>query len=237
ASQFIGIKFSNLGQFEEEFASFKKQVSFLEGMGCDYAIVCEMGGSLHWDETDPDRKEQKKLSSEEWNDLVDGLNNEGKYVQEQGMTLVFHPHAGTVIEQKEDVDKLMERTDERYVHLLYDTGHAYYGNYDPYEMLITYLDRILYVHYKDVRADILKQTKAEGKSFREEVVEGIFTVPGDGDIDFRPIMKQLMETNYRGWVVVEAEQDPAKANPYDYAKKAKTYLDQTEKELREELEK
>lgn len=237
ASQFVSVMFSDRSIHNQEIEKFTKQVQFLKAMGCDYVIACEMAGSTHWDDRDPERSSPKKLSKEEWSALAEGLNKAGEICQQYDMELAYHPHAGTVIEQKEEVDYLMEITDERYVHLLFDTGHALYGNYDPYELLIKYLDRINYVHYKDVRTDVLKRCRQDGKTFREEVVEGIFTVPGDGAIDFKPIMKKLMEVSYQGWIIVEAEQDPAKVNPYKYAKMAKEYLDQLEQELVKELKK
>lgn len=235
ASQFVSVKFSDSSIHQQELENFKKKVQFLKNVGCEYVIVCEMAGSTHWDSRSPERLTFRRLSPNGWETLVHGLHEAGKICQAHDMTLVYHPHAGTVIEQKEDVDYLMELTDKRYVHLLYDTGHALYGNYDPLELLIKHRERIKYVHLKDVRMDVLNRCRREGKTFREEVIEGIFTVPGDGDIDFRPILKQLIKTNYHGWVIVEAEQDPEKANPYRYAKKAKEYLDQLEKEIVQEL--
>lgn len=237
ASQFVSVKFSDATLHKEEIAQFKKQAQFLKEMGCDYVIVCEMAGSMHWDPRVSNHKDIHRLDESGWNALVKGLHEAGEYCNELGLELVYHPHAGTVIEQKEEVDKLMAMTDSQYINLLYDTGHAVYGNYDPYELLDNYLDRIKYVHYKDVRLDVLKQCRIEGKNFREEVLEGIFTVPGDGVIDFKPIIKKLMLSGYQGWIIVEAEQDPEKANPYQYAKKAIKYLHETEEQIQEELTK
>ena len=231
ASQFVSVMFSRKDLYEQEMEKFKENALFLKDMDCNYVIVCEMGGSTLQDNMET----PKKLTEEELELLVSNLNQAGTFCEENGLELVIHPHAGTVVEQKEDIDYVMEKTDPRYVNLLYDTGHAYYGNYNPYEQLVNYIDRIKYVHYKDVRSNVLKETREAGKSFKEEVVAGIFTVPGDGDIDFKPIMKKLMETNYHGWVIVEAEQDPAKANPYEYAKKALNYLNQIEQVLLQEI--
>lgn len=237
ASQFVSVMFSDPSLYNEEIAKFKKQAHFLKEMGCDYVIVCEMAWSMHWDSRVSNHKNVQRLNDKGWNSLVKGLHEAGAYCNELGLELVYHPHAGTVIEQKEEVDKLMSMTDSQYINLLYDTGHALYGNYDPIELLETYIDRIKYVHYKDVRLDVLKQCRLKGKNFREEVLEGIFTVPGDGVIDFKPIMKKLMQSGYKGWVIVEAEQDPEKADPYKYAKKAIDYLYNTEEVIVQELTK
>lgn len=235
ASQFVSTMFSKPALQEQELEKFKNQAKFLKEMGCDYVIACEMGGSMHWDPEREENQPVKRLDEEGWNSLAEGLDKAGEISKELGLTLVYHFHAGTVVEQKEEIDKLMEMTDPNKVSLLFDSGHALYGNYDPEELLTKYLDRIKYVHYKDVRLDVLKACRAEGKTFREEVLEGVFTVPGDGVIDFKPLMKKLMNNGYKGWVIVEAEQDPAKANPYEYAKKAKDYLDATEQQLLEEM--
>lgn len=236
ASQFISTKFTK-GNIEEELSQFEKSVLFLKEMGCKYVIVCEMGGSTHWDieENQQERKTPKKLSEKEWGNLVHGLNKAGKISSKHGLTLVYHAHAATVVEQKDELKRLMEDTDKEYVSLLYDTGHALYGNYNPLELLKNHRERIKYIHFKDVRKQVLKKCRKNGNTFREEVVKGIFTVPGDGDIDFKEIMEELIRTNYKGWIIVEAEQDPEKANPYEYAKKAMAYLKKTEYDILQKI--
>ncbi|WP_254901290.1 myo-inosose-2 dehydratase [Tuberibacillus sp. Marseille-P3662] len=227
ASKFVGVLFSDPSLRDKEIEDFREWADFLQQMGCQYVITCEWGGSMHWDRRRPDGKEVIPLNDNEWDSMVIGLHLAAEICQERGMELVFHPHAGTVVEQKEEVDRLMETTDPNLVHLLYDTGHAYYGNYDPLEQLQNHYDRIKYVHYKDVRQDVLQRMKEQQWDFREGVLEGLFTVPGDGCIDFEPIIKTLMERGYQGWTIVEAEQDPDIAPPYKYAKMAKDYLDHT----------
>lgn len=143
------------------------------------------------------------------------------------MKLVYHYHAGTVVETADEIDRIMALTDPALVHLLYDTGHALYGGYDPLELLENHGDRIQYVHLKDVRRDVLEHVRQQNIDFRSAVKKGMFTVPGDGCIDFAPIIEKLMENNYTGWLIVEAEQDPAAAHPYTYAQRAKDYLEAT----------
>lgn len=226
ASKFVSTYFSIPDRLEEEVENFKDWAIFLKKLRCDHVIVCEMGGSIHWDPRYPDANGIVPLSDKGWRNLVKGIHQAADICSELGMTLVYHPHAGTVIEQREEIDKLMELTDPNKLYLLFDTGHAYYGNYDPLEQLTKYYDRIKYVHYKDVRKDVFRETIKEKWNFRTAVLNGLFTVPGDGCIDFNPIIRVLMERGYRGWTIVEAEQDPDKAHPYKYAKMAKDYLDQ-----------
>lgn len=230
ASKFVGVLFSDAERQEEELESFRQWVSFLQEMGCEYVITCETGGSMHWDpRRSPEYKDVQKLTEREWETLVQGLHRAAAICQEKGLQLVYHFHAGTVVETAEEIDRLMAATDPALVHLLYDTGHALYGGYDPLELLRNHADRIRYVHLKDVRREVLEVVRKENIDFRTAVVKGLFTVPGDpeGCIEFAPIFRELVDQGYHGWTIVEAEQDPAKAHPYRYAQMAKEYIDAT----------
>jgi inosose dehydratase len=131
---------------------------------------------------------------------------------------------GTGIQTAAEIDRLMDMTDPELVYLLFDTGHLVCAGVDPQALLRKYVHRVRHVHLKDVRADVLKSAQQNGWSFLNAVREGMFTVPGDGSIDFAPLFAMLEDAGYRGWMVVEAEQDPAKANPFEYAVKARKYI-------------
>jgi inosose dehydratase len=133
---------------------------------------------------------------------------------------------GTVIESPDEIDRLMAATGPA-VGLLLDTGHLVYAGGDPLAVARRHVGRINHVHCKDVRSDVLARVRARDSSFLDAVVDGVFTVPGDGSIDYAPIFAVLKSTNYRGWLVVEAEQDPAKAHPLTYARLGYTYLSKT----------
>jgi inosose dehydratase len=225
ASKFVGTLFSDADRLEEELQAFGTWVRYLKEMGCEHVIACEMGGSMHWDpRRSPDDMTIHKLTEDQWESLVEGLHRAARLCREHGMKLVYHYHAGTVVETADEIDRIMALTDPALVHLLYDTGHALYGGYDPLELLENHGDRIQYVHLKDVRRDVLEHVRQQNIDFRSAVKMGMFTVPGDGCIDFAPIIEKLMENNYTGWLIVEAEQDPAAAHPYTYAQRAKDYL-------------
>ena len=140
------------------------------------------------------------------------------------MTLTCHHHMGTGVQTAEEIDTFMSLIDPEKVFLLFDSGHLTFAGIDPVPVLEKYIDRIKHVHLKDVRLNIRDKAQQEGWSFLQAVREGVFTVPGDGDVDFAPIFDILEKSGYEGWVVVEAEQDPAKANPFEYAKKARAYI-------------
>ena len=148
----------------------------------------------------------------------------GRIAKESGIKFVYHHHMGTVIQTAEETERFLEGTDPDLVWLLYDSGHFAFSGEDPVAMVRRYIDRIGHVHLKDVRTDVLERVKTDQLSFLDAVRAGAFTVPGDGSIDFPAIFRVLDEHDYHGWMVVEAEQDPARANPYDYAVLARQYI-------------
>lgn len=204
---------------------FDEQVKFMKLMRGDVIVVAEMGAAVHQQPIAP-IPNRPRFSRREWKILLEGLNDIGQQAHEQGMKLVYHYHIGTGVESMADIDKLMNGTNPEYVHLLLDTGHAKYAGVDPLELTKKYADRIAHVHLKNIRQDVLTESLAQGWSFLNSVREGVFTVPGDsaGSIDFDPILQTLADHSFQGWLVVEAEQDPNKANPLKYALMARDYL-------------
>jgi inosose dehydratase len=160
----------------------------------------------------------------QWDDLTSGLDELGSIARSAGMKLSYHHHMGTGVMSRDDIDRLMASTDPDLVHLLLDTGHLAFAGDDPLDVARAYAHRIGHVHMKSVRPEVVSRVREEGLSFQEGIELGVFTVPGDGAIDFRPILEVLADAHYRGWLVVEAEQDPNKAVPLEYAKKARAYL-------------
>lgn len=222
-SQWKSVLFSDPAVQEEELRAFREQADFLRAMGCEHAVVCET--TYAFNDAKPERRcTRDSLSDEEWEHVVDGLHKAGRYCSDIGMKLVYHHHAETVIEGPDHIRRLMASTDPALVYLLYDSGHAYYGGSDPLELLREYYHRIAYIHLKDVRQSVLDWKRAGGIGFTDAVVNGLFTVPGDGCIDFGPIMRELGARDYDGWIIIEAEQDPDVADPVAYARKAKSYL-------------
>jgi inosose dehydratase len=145
------------------------------------------------------------------------LSELAKWMADEGMTLAYHHHMGSFIESEDDVNALMEgSTDE--VKLLFDTGHLLFGGADVLAVLDRWAGRVHHVHFKDIRPDVVADMRANRRSFLDAVIAGAFTVPGDGCIDFQAVTDALKRMDYAGWIVVEAEQDPAKAPPYAYAK-------------------
>ncbi|NJO38979.1 MAG: TIM barrel protein, partial [Rhizobiales bacterium] len=145
------------------------------------------------------------------------LGEVAKWSADQGMVLAYHHHMGSIIEAEADVDALMDAAPQE-VTLCFDTGHLLFGGGDVLATLKRWAERVHHVHYKDIRPDVVRDVRANDRSFLDAVIAGAFTVPGDGCIDFQAVTDALNAMGYAGWIVVEAEQDPAKAPPFDYSK-------------------
>ncbi|EGQ1643590.1 myo-inosose-2 dehydratase [Staphylococcus pseudintermedius] len=210
--------------YEETEKSFIDHMNFLKALGAKVIVVSEQGKSIQGDINCPLFKFKPTFNDEEWKKLIDGLHRFGSIARDNGMKIVYHHHMGTGVQTTEEIKRLMDATDPKLVSLLYDTGHLHFSGEDVFEIFKTYKERIHHIHFKDTRGAIIERVKKEKLSFLEAVKQGAFTVPGDGDIDFKPILEMIQESDYAGWIVVEAEQDPAVANPFVYAKKAKEYI-------------
>lgn len=198
---------------------------FLHAMGAKVIGCSEQSKSIQGT-TLAVLEEKPYFTDEEWQLTAEGYNELAKLAAEKGMQVCLHHHMGTAIQTTEEIDRFMAATNED-VYLLFDTGHAYYSEGSQAAMLAIlekYLPRINHVHLKDVRDEVVAQVRSQKLSFLDGVKKGTFTVPGDGVIDFMPVFKILDEAGYKGWMVVEAEQDPALANPYEYAVKARKYI-------------
>jgi len=204
--------------------AFIKQRDFLNIMGAGIIGVAEQGHSIQGIMDVPVFDKKPVFTVEEWNKLAEGLNRLGKLAAEKDMTVAYHHHMGTGVQTMEEIDKLMSMTDPEYVYLLFDTGHLAFSGVDPVAVLKKYAKRIKHVHLKDIRKEVLDRVPGEHMSFLQAVRAGVFTVPGDGMLAFEPVFKSLEENAYCGWLVVEAEQDPAKANPLEYAVKARKFI-------------
>lgn len=211
--------------FEEVEKEFRTQLGFLKAMGAKIIGASEQSYSVQGQQETPVFGQKYVMNDKEWELLCSGLDRLGKIAKEEyGISLTFHHHMGTVVQDPDEVKRMMDNTDPEYVSLLFDTGHFAYCGADPLEMVKTYADRIRHVHLKDIRPEIVQKVKDDGLSFLEGVRMGAFTIPGDGCIDFDPIFEVLEKAGYEGYMVVEAEQDPAKANPFEYALKARAFI-------------
>jgi len=199
---------------EGEIKKITPHMQLLKDLGANVIVYCEMDACVHGDISSP-LSMRPTLSEDQWKDWTDKLNQLAKYTLSHGMKLAYHHHMGTIIQIDEEVDKLMEMTSKD-LGLVLDTGHLIYAGSDPLKIYEKYSDRVLHIHCKDVRGAALDDSLKADSSFLNSVLNGVFTVPGDGDFDFPGLFKMVSDNDYSGWIVVEAEQDPAKAHPLTY---------------------
>lgn len=210
--------------YAETAEAFIQHRDFLWAMGAKVIVVAEQGHSIQGKMDTPLFKDKPQFTDAEWVKLTEGLEALGELAHEKDMEIVYHHHMGTGVQTTTEIDRLMKETDPTKVSLLFDTGHLVFSGENPLQIYKTYQNRIKHIHFKDIRDTVTQEVKAENNSFLSAVKQGAFTVPGDGVIDFKPIMSEIQNANYTGWIVVEAEQDPAVANPFEYALKARNYL-------------
>ena len=218
---------------EEEKQSIEAQLKLFKECNAPCIVFAEVSGSI---QGDPNRKlsTRPQMEKEEAEKYYNKISEMGKYLEDQGIPLAYHHHMGTVIETEEDTIRLLENTHES-VKLTLDTGHMLFAKGESLKILNNFSERLIHMHCKDIRKEVLENSLKNDLSFRGAFLEGAFTVPGDGCIDYKPLFDVLKKINYSGWLVVEAEQDPEKANPLEYAKIGYNYLTQTLKKSNIEI--
>jgi inosose dehydratase len=207
---------------KEEFSLMRNQLNLFKDCNAPCMVFAEITNSIQGDPNTPLSK-KPKLSKDDWTKLILRINEISKMMIDENMPLAYHHHMGTVIETEKETKRLIESTNDT-VKLLIDTGHMLFARGSSINLLNDFSERLIHVHCKDIRKEILDKSLKSDSTFRQAFLDGAFTVPGDGCIDYKPFLKILKEKNYSGWLVVEAEQDPSKANPFEYAKIGYKYL-------------
>lgn len=202
-------------EVDAEIEALLPHLQLLKDLGSRHVVYADTSHGRHGAIWAP-ISERPRLSADEWSAYGRKLTDLAERMAAFGVGMAFHHHMGTIVESDEDVGLLMRHTGPA-VGLLYDTGHAIFSGGDPLALVQAHAGRIVHVHCKDARRPVLDAARANDASFMDAVIEGIFTVPGDGCIDFRSILGVLAANGYAGWLVVEAEQDPKKAEPLTYA--------------------
>jgi len=196
-----------------ELTCLRPHLDLLKGVGSSVLVFADVSGAIHGNLQHP-LSQRPCLKANEWREFARRITELAAMTAAEGVRLAYHHHMGTVVQSEEDIDTLMDATGAE-VGLLLDTGHAAFAGADPAALARRYASRIGHLHAKDVRAPVCERAKTENWSFLRAVLEGVFTVPGDGSIDFERVFRELR--NYSGWVILEAEQDPRVADPTAYA--------------------
>lgn len=198
----------------EEMKHLRPHLDLLKAFGCKVLVFAETSNAIHGDRSKP-LADRPVLPAKDWAEFGSRVTEIADRIADEGVRLVYHHHMGTIVESESDIDAFMNATGPS-AHLLLDTGHATFGGAEPAALARRYRSRISHFHGKDIRPDVMERVRRERLSFLDAVVAGVFTVPGDGCVDYPAVLREL--PGYSGWAVVEAEQDPAKANPLKYAK-------------------
>ncbi|MDQ8199750.1 myo-inosose-2 dehydratase [Pelagicoccus enzymogenes] len=208
-----------------ELDSLDKHCALLASLGAQVAVVAECSHCIHGDRNaalgygDRDRK---TLNAAEWTHLIDGMNAAIGIAARHGLSLVYHHHMGTVIQTGDELDRLLAGVPE--LDLVLDPGHLAFAGLDPVAVLERHSKRVRHAHLKSVRPEIAEKARAENWSFHRAVCSGVFTIPGDGMVDFPAIFARLAALDYAGWLVVEAEEDPTLVPPLPKAIRAREYV-------------
>lgn len=200
---------------EAEIAALQSHLALLEAMACRVFIFAETSNAIHGDRATPLAK-TPRLAADAWAGFGARLTAVADYVRTRGLRFAYHHHLGTVVETAADLDAFLAHTGDS-VGLTVDTGHAALGGIDPAALIRAHPERVAHVHCKDVRQPVFDALTARSGSFLDGVLEGMFTAPGDGRLDYGAVMKALADIGYAGWIIIEAEQDPALADPFEYS--------------------
>ncbi|MGI9271854.1 MAG: myo-inosose-2 dehydratase [Woeseiaceae bacterium] len=198
---------------KSEVAAMQRHASLLSDMSCDVLIFAEVTGCIH-SNIEARLSQRPRLTANEWAQFGKRMSEVAKAAADHGLKLSYHHHMGTVVQSKADIDALMDATSDD-VYLLLDTGHAFFAGADPVQLAKQYAGRIGHLHCKDIREKPMQRCLNRDGSFLQAVLDGAFTVPGDGCIDYPGVLAALGD--YSGWAVVEAEQDPSVAPPAKFA--------------------
>jgi inosose dehydratase len=201
---------------DAEIAALAKHLALLEYMDSSVFILAETSNAVHCDRYGSRLDRHPILPAGDWKQFGERLNAVARYINDRGLRFAYHHHLGTVVETKDELERFFDATGD-HVGLVLDTGHALFGGIEPIDVIKARPERVTHVHCKDVRNAKYDEFLANGTSFLNGVVGGMFTAPGDGDYDYAPFMRALADMDYSGWIVIEAEQDPAIANPRDYS--------------------
>ena len=200
---------------ESEIQALQPHLALLKAMHCSVFILAETSNAIHGNQECP-LTATPRLADADWEGFGRKLTEVAGHLRQAGLRMAYHHHLGTVVESQRDLDRFLEFTDPC-VGLTLDTGHAALGGVDTLALIRTHPQRVAHVHCKDIRSTVFKDVRRASGSFLSGVLKGMFTVPGDGDLDFAAVMQALAGVGYSGWIIVEAEQDPALANPKSFA--------------------
>lgn len=217
---------------DDEWIAMQEQIELLKLLNSDVFVFADISGSIQTDSIVLSKRPQ--LNPNEWKEYCKKISEISNRLDDVGLPMSYHSHMGTIIQSEEDVEKFLSLTNEK-TYFLYDSGHLLFAQAEYEKLLNKYISRVNHIHCKDIRKNILDKSLAKDTSFKDAFLEGVFTVPGDGCIDYKPLFEILHKNHFSKWLIIEAEQDPSKANPFEYAKIGYNYLNKTLTEIGYEI--
>ncbi|HRO12856.1 myo-inosose-2 dehydratase [Amaricoccus sp.] len=213
-----------VNDIDTEKRALKAWIEFTKAAGGDHINACECSNTVHGNDKVA-VNDRPIMTDAEWERFSKGYEELSRFAADAGVKMGYHHHMGTIIESAADIDRFMAMAGP-HTRLLLDTGHCAFGGADPAEVAGKYMDRVTHIHAKNVRPEIMREVRDRNLSFLEGVRRGAFTVPGDpeGCVAFEPVLKIAADHGYAGWLVIEAEQDSAVRNPFQYQKMGLTAL-------------
>lgn len=203
------------GDVEAEKDRIAQQMEFFIAAGAPCIVYGETARSIQGDRSAP-LADKPKLSEAGIGEYGRKISDFADWCARQGMPIAYHHHMGAVIETEKELDLLMKHSS---VPLLFDAGHLAFAGGDIMRVIENHHARMIHVHTKDIRRRVIDGVDRSRESFLDAVIKGAFTVPGDGDLDFGAIVRELSAKGYEGWFVIEAEQDPVANPPLEMARK------------------
>ncbi|TDL78209.1 myo-inosose-2 dehydratase [Palleronia sediminis] len=198
---------------DDELTALKPVIDLLKAMDAKVLVAYEASNEIASDDAKP-ISARPTLAPEDFSSFGLKLEQLATALADQGLTLAYQPHMGTVVQTPDEIDRLMLETGPN-LKLCFDSGHVYFGGGDPAQVLTRHLPRVAHVHFSNIRVRELTRARMDDTSYLGAIRKGVFTVPGDrdGSVDFRTCMNLLTASGFDGWVVVAAGCNPERNDP------------------------
>jgi inosose dehydratase len=205
-ASFVPVKMTDLAASQAVIERIRKVGNLLAALKAPFLVIADdqsaernaFSGRVY-------DKDCPTLSAEQWKHIGKIVADAEKVANEFGLDLVFHPHVATYVETPEECELFFDATSHTNVGLCLDTGHCVYGHGDSVQEAKKYKSKLRLVHIKDCAVEVLEQARQNKWTFEEAIEHKVFTVIGQGDIDFPAFFRALVENGYSGWSVVEQD--------------------------------
>jgi inosose dehydratase len=145
------------------------------------------------------------LTAAQWKNVAHVVEEAAKVSADFGLDLVFHPHVATYVETPEECERFYDVTSHTGIGLCLDTGHCEFGGGDTVTEAAKFASVLRFLHIKDCDNKVLEEARRKKLNFEQAIEEKVFTIIGQGSIDFPGLFRLLDKNNYNGWMVIEQD--------------------------------